>query len=293
MGLFELACAAVIAVTLAIMLRLGGRAVLADYALLALAGWVGEQSSIALYHHYAYAPGWHLFAGYVPLLIPLIWPLVILSARQVVEALGAPPRWRWLAAGGLVLFDAALVEVVATAAGLWSWVEPGHLGVPLIGVLGWGYFAAAASWMLDRRRPAARLAVVALAPAATHALLVASWWGGLRWVLRGRLEPGSVVAVSLVAAVLALGASALRRRGRAVGLAVAGPRVLAASLFVALLFAPGVATLPLLICALAAATPYLVATRLAGEKEVGGQPRLEPQLVAGEVEQEQGGAQVG
>lgn len=272
MGAFELACIAIIAVTLATMVRLGGREVLAAYALLALAGWVGEESSIALYHHYAYAPGWHLFAGEVPVLIPLIWPLVILSARQVVVALGAPPRWRWLAAAGLVLFDAALVEVVATAAGLWSWVEPGHLGVPLIGILGWGYFAAAASWLLDRRRPALRLAVVALAPAATHALLVASWWGGLRWIWRGRLEPGSVVLVSLLAAALALGASALRQRGRALDLAVAGPRILAASLFAILLFEPGVASLPLAICAVAAATPYLVATDVRQRNRLAGSP---------------------
>jgi len=70
---FETACVAVILLTLGLMARARGlRPVLLEYGILAVAGWMGEQSSIAAYHFYSYAAGWHLHVGYVPLLVPLI-----------------------------------------------------------------------------------------------------------------------------------------------------------------------------------------------------------------------------
>ena len=259
MPVFELACAAVVAVTCAVMVGVHGRRVLADYAILAIAGWIGEQTCIAAYDHYAYDRSWHLFIGHVPLLIPLIWPLVILSARDVAGALGASGVWRPLVAGAVVAFDAALVEVIAVGAGLWSWAEPGHLGVPVIGILGWGFFATAAVAWLDRRAIGVRLAAIIAAPLATHAALIASWWGLFRWVLRGDLGAASVAAIGVLGAALGGGALWLRGRGFGLGPAIAVPRIAAASLFFALLAA--VSTPALWICAAASALPYLLLTR--------------------------------
>ena len=112
---FEIACVLVITLTLATMSRaVAPRALLRDYAALAVAAWVGEDSAIAFYRFYAYAPGWHLRVHHVPVLVPLIWPLVILSAREVVSKLWPEVRaWRPLVVGAVVAFDASLVEVVA------------------------------------------------------------------------------------------------------------------------------------------------------------------------------------
>ncbi len=103
--------------------------------------------------------------------------------------------WRPLIVGAVVAFDASLVEVVAVRAGLWSWAEPGHLGVPLIGMLGWGYFAIGADAALGRGR---RLAAVVAAPAAAHALIQLTWWGAFRWGLRRDLGSASVAGMAVI-----------------------------------------------------------------------------------------------
>jgi hypothetical protein len=270
---FEVACVVVVLLTLAAMARTrGARPLLVDYAALAIAGLVGEDTCIALYRFYDYASGWHLRVHHVPLLVPLIWPLVILSARAVVSELWPTlRRARPLAVAALVVFDASLVEVVAVRAGLWSWAEPGHLGVPLIGILGWGYFAAGAELALDRDRPA--LAIV-LGPLAAHALIQLTWWGLFRWTLRGALGDASVMGV----ATLALGALAMviaaRRAGRAISLSNAAPRMIAASLFVALLISTAGADPSLWIHTLSVAIPYLAATSyaLTGTRSRAGRP---------------------
>jgi hypothetical protein len=259
---FEIACVVVVLLTLATMARTRpARSLLVDYAALAVAGLVGEDTCIALYRFYSYASGWHLRVHHVPLLVPLIWPLVILSARAVVTELWPSlRRARPLAVAALVVFDASLVEVVAVRAGLWSWAEPGHLGVPLIGILGWGYFAAGAEIALDRDRP---LLSIVLGPLAAHALIQLTWWGLFRWTLRGAFGDASVVAV----AVIAVGALAIvvaaRRAGRSIPFSVAAPRMIAASLFVALLVSTAGADHALWIHTLSVAIPYLAATSYA------------------------------
>jgi hypothetical protein len=259
---FELACVVVVALTLVVMARARGAGpVLRDYAVLAVAGFVGEETCITLYHFYAYAPGWHARVVDVPALVPLIWPLVVLSARDVVAALApAKKGGRPLAVALLVALDASLVEVVAVRAGLWSWAEPGHLGVPVIGILGWGYFAAGAEIALARGR--AWLAVVT-GPLVAHALIQASWWGLFRWTVRGALGTTSVAATALIG--LSLGSSAwlLRRAGKSMPLAVAAPRMIAASLFLVLLVRTAPTEAPLWIHTLAVALPYFAVTRLA------------------------------
>ena len=232
---FELCCCLVIAVTLAMLARLhGARRVALDYVGLALAAWAGEQSCIAAYGFYRYADGWHVRIVDVPALVPLIWPLVILSARDVVGAM-----WRTralpLLVGAAVVFDASLVEVLSVRAGLWSWAEPGHLGVPIIGMLGWGYFAAAAVWMLGSRRLSARLALPIAAPALTHAAIVASWWGALRWGLRGDLGTASLIGLCAVSGAVTTAVALARAKGRFVARQIWMPRLAATALFLVLL----------------------------------------------------------
>ncbi|MGZ5966950.1 MAG: carotenoid biosynthesis protein, partial [Polyangiales bacterium] len=262
LAFFEIACVVVVLLTLATMTRTrGAGSLLRDYAALAIAGFVGEETCIASYRFYAYANGWHLRLHHVPLLVPLIWPLVILSARAVVSELWPTlRRARPLAVAALVVFDASLVEVVAVRAGLWSWAEPGHLGVPLIGILGWGYFAAGTELALDRDRPA--LAVV-LGPLAAHALIQLTWWGLFRWTLRGAFGDASTIGVALISLMALAVVLSARRQGRSIPFAVAAPRMIAASLFVALLMSTAGRDVSLWAHTLSVAIPYLAATSYA------------------------------
>ena len=267
---FELACVAIIALALAAMARLRPwPGLLADYAALALAGWLGEETCVAWYEHYGYSPAWHGRLDLVPAMIPLIWPLVILSARAVVDAIAPGAGWRRpLLVGALVVFDASLVEVIAVRARLWAWAEPGHLEVPLLGILGWGFFAAGADVALGVGQRAAgvvrafatRLALLVPALALTHLLILAAWWGCFRWVLRGRLGDASFVGLGVIAAVALAGAWAARRRGRALPLDVALPRMVAAALFLATLVVVAPGDVRLWLHTALVAAPYVAIT---------------------------------
>jgi hypothetical protein len=270
-ALFELLCVLVIVATLVAMARTRPPAALAvEYLALAVAAWIGEETSIAWYAHYHYAPIWHARLSRVPLLVPLIWPLVVLSARAVVTGLW--PRLagaaRVAAVGAVVTLDASLVEVIAVRAGLWGWAEGGHLGVPLIGILGWGCFAASAEACLlvgarARRAaaPAGGLLVVVLAPWLTHLLLLTAWWGLLRHVGRGDLGRASVAGVLAIGALALAAVVPARRAGGGLPPATATPRILAALLFLALLLATAPADAPLWLHLLAISAPYVAATR--------------------------------
>jgi hypothetical protein len=263
LALFEILCVAIVVVTLAAMTRTTSAAHLAArYAALAVAAWIGEESCIRAYGHYAYRAGWHLRLADVPALVPLIWPLVVLSARDVAAALfpSASVLRRAALVGAIVAVDASLVEVVAVRAGLWSWVEGGHLAVPLIGILGWGFFAFGAELALSVPNRVAPALVILVAPATTHALILASWWAVFRWVLRGDLGVASLATTA--AAGLAL-AWILRRRSEKMDLDVALPRMLAASLFFVLLATTAPLDGPLWLHTAAVAAPYLAATRFA------------------------------
>lgn len=187
------------------------RRVVARFGWLALASWLGEQSAIMAYDFYGYASCWRVMLGHVPVAVALIWPCVIYSAWDTSRALlrraearvptpgGAraepgTPRSGTLAialgGGALVLADAALIEPIAVQAGLWSWHAPGLFGVPPIGLLGWAFHGAACTAVLElgARRSSPGLGawadalVVPVAPVVTHALLLAGWWGLLRWL---------------------------------------------------------------------------------------------------------------
>jgi hypothetical protein len=203
--LVEIAC--VLIVALYVMLRLRRVAapapVLERLLILAACAFAGEDSVIRVYHFYGYSREWHLFVDRVPLLIVLIWPVVIDSAWVLAHRLaGGCRRFIPLVAGALVLADASLIEPIAVRAGLWSWSEPGLFAVPLVGILGWALFTIAAVASIERMRA---LAIVT-APLATHALLVSSWWGGLRWLGNHPIDPwhGVVVAWALAIPIAAI-----------------------------------------------------------------------------------------
>lgn len=200
----ELACAAIVALYVA-----ARRDAIPSLAWLALAGFVGEDSVIRAYGFYFYSPRWHFFVDKVPLLIVLIWPVVIHSAWTLARRL-APARAA-LAGAAIVLADASLIEPIAVHAGLWRWTEPGLFAVPPIGILGWAYFAGAAMWCLERRRPSLP---PLLAPVVTHALLLGSWWLALRWISRPLPPwPAAALAWTVLGALATL--ARRRRFGRA------------------------------------------------------------------------------
>jgi hypothetical protein len=177
------------------------RAFLGTVALLAMLACIAEDSCIRLYGFYDYNPAvWRMFIDQVPLLVVLIWPVVILSTCDLLFAGEPHPRWWWLSV--FVLVDASLMEPIATQAQLWTWHEPGVFAVPIIGILGWGFFALGVAYGLHRRQQGHHWAWLLLAPAMCHALLLASWWGVFRWV-RGEVPVLLIVAMSMVVSLYA------------------------------------------------------------------------------------------
>jgi hypothetical protein len=291
---FQVICTVVLLATFGLMLmvatpRAARAAFLADALVIAVGAWLAEETSILRYAYYFYGDVWWVMADEVPVLVVLIWSVVVLSSRAVVRHL-FPGLGGWrlaLGVGLAVTVDASLIETVAVDARLtlggvlapeprlWWWSEEGYLGVPLIGMLGWGAYAAAITAALGwarggpgeaSARPTpgvgGRLALAPLlALAGTHALLVAMWWGGLRFFLRGPL-PEASLAVG-VAAGLALAGLVLARRREVGGLPprVAVPRMMAAAVFFVLLgFSPRAEPWPLWVHLGAVALPYLALT---------------------------------
>jgi carotenoid biosynthesis protein len=222
----ELVCLAIVATyVLARLARAGDAAArhafTVRFATLAVASFVGEDTVIRAYGFYAYATGWSARLDQVPLVIVLVWPVVIDSAASLARAvLGGgrahAPRVALLGAA-IVLADASLIEPIAVRAGLWRWIEPGLFAVPIVGIVGWAFFAWAAILVLERAPAAARLAVVVLAPVATHVLVVASYWVLFRWIA-GERSTGAATALvwgtSVVVSSMVARASA-RGRGLA------------------------------------------------------------------------------
>ena len=239
--LFQIACIAVLAFAYGWLLHAAGdrramRALVVEILIIALAAWAAEETSILRYRFYSYPDTWWLKLDEMPLLVAFIWPMVILSSRSLVDVLfpGLSPAKKAFAVGIAVVIDASLVETIAVASGLWSWVEGGYLGAPLIGLVGWGAFAAAMTWSLAHPKiPLWLTPLTALA--GTHLILVVTWWAFFRHFLRGEL-PTWVTFIG-IAAILGLAAWLRFRPGnRRIPLALAVPRVAATSVFVVLLF---------------------------------------------------------
>lgn len=267
MVVLQVACVAIVASFLVVRARLEANplALFRRLALLAAAAWIGEDTCIRAYGFYEYSKSWWLFLDKVPVLIVLIWPIVIQSARDLGTCLWAGrdrPAARRVAATvfGLVLADASLIEPISVQSGLWRWTEPGVFSVPPIGILGWAYFAAIAVFLFERaawrHRPWEEALVLVAAPAGTHLLLVASWWGALRWV-NVALPAWGAVAVAWAAAV-PLAARALQvRTSQRVPPILLWVRVPAALFFFVLLGVHGRESGALVAYALAFAPPYL------------------------------------
>ncbi|MBS2011521.1 MAG: carotenoid biosynthesis protein [Deltaproteobacteria bacterium] len=202
----EILCLGIVAAYVALRLaRRDERAidVLVRFALLSLSSAVAEDTIIHAYGYYGYATTWSVFVDRVPLVVVVVWPVVVDSAAVLARALGgdrAPTPLRLAALTSvIVLGDAALIEPVAVRAGLWRWTEPGIFAVPVIGILGWAVFAFFATWILETR---ARPAVLVVAPAASHVVLVGAWWAGLRYLERPLPSLGVVLVVVLVSLLL-------------------------------------------------------------------------------------------
>jgi hypothetical protein len=281
MLVLQLSCAAILALFVVVRVRRDPdpARVLRRLALLAVASWIGEESCIHGYGYYFYSPDWSLRIDRVPLLIPLIWPIVILSAhdlaRFVSRVNNRPPRAFTvpLLGAAIVLADASLIEPIAVASGLWTWTQPGLFAVPLIGIAGWSFFAGAAIAVFDRAdrlavspAPAAPEALVlVVAPAATHALLLATWWLLFRWI-QGPVAPWPVVAIAWALSI-ALAAHAWRTDVRArIPRVFMLLRVPAAGFFFVLLALHGRSLAPLVAYALAFAPPYLAMTAWAAPR---------------------------
>ena len=257
------ACLAIVAVWLVLRLHRAAdkRTFLARFLLLSVAAWVGEETCIRLYAFYAYSPGWAGFIDRVPLAIVCIWPVVVLSAMDLASALlggreDATPSPRAsvkfaFVVMALVVADASLIEPIAVATGLWHWTEPGPFRVPIVGILGWGYFAFGAALVRGRT------SVLLAGPASAHAWLVASWWFFFRWLPRGEDELPFVVAAALVS--FALTALVLARR---VSLLRADlvTRIPGATFFFFLLLLYARENTSLVLYAFAFAPPYLALT---------------------------------
>lgn len=268
---FELACVLVLSLAFLAMARVRPLVDLAyEYGALVVAGFLGEETCVVFYEYYHYADGYHGRLDRVPILVPLIWPLVILSAREVGKALWPGLTWaRPLVVGAIVAFDASLVEVVAVRAGLWSWVEEGHLHVPVIGILGWGYFAIGADLALSGSLPwgkksklARALNTVFFAPLTAHALILTTWWAFFRYAQRSALGTASLVGLGLIGALVFGLALQARLSGRRIPLHVSLPRLCAASLFFVLLVLTAPKEWPYWFHTAIVALPYFAASEL-------------------------------
>jgi hypothetical protein len=262
----EAACAAIVALYVAVRLGAPGARttpLVARLSCLACAAWLGEDSVIRAYGFYGYAAGWSVFLDRVPLLIVVIWPVVIDSAHSLARCFVKGPGRVALAGGLIVLADASLIEPIAVRAGLWSWSSQNArsvFDVPVIGILGWAYFAAAAIFALETvhargaAAPEGDLIVVPVAPAAAHVVLVATWWALFRWLPEGLLV--WTIPVAAWALTVPVTLAAWRMRADVPVRAVLA-RAPGAAFFFALLATAARGRPDLVVYALAFAPPYL------------------------------------
>jgi len=128
--------------------------------------------------------------------------------------------------------------------------------VPLIGIFGWGCFAAATILVLSSLPPGWRPMAAVVAPLVTHGMLLASWWGFFRWV--GAPIPESTFAGVTVVVCALLTAGSLRwRRRAAIPLDEMVARMTAAAFFFSLLFLYNRGNTPLVVFSVAFAPPWL------------------------------------
>ncbi len=207
----ELPCLVIVAFYVSMRLRAAteSRAFVLRFVAIVLASAIGENSMIAFYGAYAYAPTWSLSIGHVPVVVVLVWPVVVDSALVLASQI-APlgPSGRALVAAAIVFTDALLIEPIAVFSGLWSWAEGGLFHVPLLGIAGWAFFTFGVSLTLEKTRGLAVFGVLVAGPGTAHALVLASHWVFFRWV-RMELPPDALIAITWTLALF-LSASVLR-----------------------------------------------------------------------------------
>ena len=156
--------------------------------LVATSAWIAEETCIRLYVFFSYSQSWHILLSHLPLMVIVVWPALIHCAWDLAsQLLGYGHRFVPIAAGGIVLTDAAFIETVSVRSGLWAWQEPGIFNVPLIGILGWACFAFLCAFLYEEgKRRNYRLwfsfLVLVLPAVGTHLFLLVSWWGVFRWI---------------------------------------------------------------------------------------------------------------
>lgn len=205
-----------------------------DAPIVFIAAWAGEDSAIRVHDFYRYNSSWHGFVDQTPLLIPVIWVFVVLSARDIAR--GVAPKHLVAAGYFLVLFDALFIEPICTWAGLWKWNEPGPFDVPVIGTLGWMFFGGSLLFCLEKLKGRARWLAVVIAPLMMHGLLVAAWWGALKWI-DARGTDGGFTIYCWVACMAIVSQLIRRKRTGSVELSFILPRLGPAAFFFALLTA--------------------------------------------------------
>ena len=69
------------------------RTLLVRLVLIALAGWIAEDTCIRWYDGYYYAGSWTWWGDRMPVMVAVIWPSVLLSAYGLVISLVGERRW--------------------------------------------------------------------------------------------------------------------------------------------------------------------------------------------------------
>ena len=240
----------------------GSLRLLSRLCMVSIACWITEETCIRFYGFYSYSPTWSLFLGHVPILIILIWPVLIHSSWNLAsQLLNKQTKLLPLAAGGMVFTDALLIEPIAVNAGLWSWSEPGIFHVPPIGILGWGIFAFLCTLFFKKGISPNALKkrdgfLLVFPVIATHALLLAIWWGGLRWINMD--VPSAPVAGVAWTLSIVMTLTILRRgTGRHVRKKTLLLRVPASLFFLVLLLSNAAGSGILIVYLLASVPPYI------------------------------------
>lgn len=234
---------------------LGDRKYWGNYALVAVSAWAAEHSAIALYRFYHYSPDWHAFIGHVPIAIVLIWPLVVIHAREFIRRLGLRGARGVVIGAALVGVEASLIETVCTHSGLWFWEGRGVFGVPLIGMLGWSFFALGALATLEFLPGRRSFAMPLVSLATTHALLQITWRGGFKAISWNAIPETAVLVGAAIASVGFAMVAWRSRRRFGISLVEVLPRFLAALTMYAILFS-STPPAPLVAFALAFSPPY-------------------------------------
>ena len=229
----------------------------------ATAAWISEETSIILYGFYDYNSVWNLCIADVPLVVVIVWPALIHSATVVASNLLAQnSRLLPLIAGCIVLTDAMLIEPVSVNFNLWRWHQPGLFGVPLIGLLGWAYFAffSVAFFVpidllkgINLKIPI----VMVVSVIGTHLLLLITYWTFFRWTIRP-LNPADGAGFIWIASAILSIFILVKRIGCRIELKTLLIRLPAAIFFYILLFVKQKSPMTLMVYSFAFILPYAV-----------------------------------